>query len=103
MSCSAKPTISKPITTCKTVTGSFPCEDRYLRQDGEQSCVVVQGQKIIQRYFPLVLNFSGSCLMISSGGLPPLHVGCPNPLALVPFCMSRIILSFWPGATPYGT
>lgn len=39
MSCSAKPTISKPITTCEKVTVSFPCEDHYPREDGEQSCV----------------------------------------------------------------
>ena len=37
--------------------------------------------------------FFESSLMMSSGGLPPLQVGCPKPLGLLLFDQSRIILS----------
>src|SRR5438270_6193964 len=42
-------------------------------------------------------------LIMSSAGFPPLQVGCPKPLALWPFWISKIRLSLGPGATPIGT
>jgi hypothetical protein len=56
MSCSAKPTISKPITTCKTVTGSSLVKIA-TKANGEQSCVAVRANEIIQRLFPAGLKF----------------------------------------------
>src|ERR1051326_108895 len=103
MSCRAMETSNKPRITSAMVTRVFhlqkyPWQDRWKAE--RRGCVtkeVIPAKFCMQAeeffgvsrrwpdYLPWVLNCSGSCLMISSGGLPPLQEGWPKPLALAPF------------------